>query len=161
MPCCPELTAILRAHIEREKLAPGDLLFQGEKGGVLAGSVSRRAGDRARERALTDDEYASPVAARVYDLRHTCLSEWLNVPVSLAKVAAWAGNSVAVLPEIYALCIDGQDADFKKRIDAARQPGCGPSGSGTAQAQSADWRRSQPDMVAIIPIVWSAAAQPV
>ncbi len=138
VPCCPELTAILLAHIEREHLKPGDLLFQGEKGGVLAGSVYRRTWERAREMALTTDEYASPVARRVYDLRHTCLSEWLNVPVPPPKVAAWAGNSVAVLLEIYALCIDGQDDDLKKRIDAARRPVPAPTDSGTAQAPPAD-----------------------
>jgi integrase len=120
VPCCPELASILREHIKREKLKPSDLLFQGENGGVLAGSVYRRTWTRAREQALTPDEYTSPVAKRVYDLRHTCLTEWLNVPVPPAKVATWAGNSVAVLLETYALCIDGQDDDLKKRIDAIR-----------------------------------------
>jgi integrase len=120
VPACPELTTILREHIEREELKPGDLLFQGEGGGVLAGSVYRRAWNRARKEVLGPAEYASPVAKRVYDLRHTCLTEWLNVPIPPAKVASWAGNSVAVLLEIYALCIDGEDDDLKRRIDARR-----------------------------------------
>ena len=111
VPCCPELTAILREYVEREGLKPGDLLFQGEGGGVLAGSVYRRTWNRARKEVLTPAEYASPVAKRVYDLRHSCLTERLNMPIPPAKVATWAGNSVAVLLEIYALCIDGEDDD--------------------------------------------------
>ncbi|MEV5517058.1 hypothetical protein AB0L50_29815 [Streptomyces flaveolus] len=35
--------AVLRQHIEDERLRPGDLLFLGEAGGILAGSVIRRA----------------------------------------------------------------------------------------------------------------------
>jgi integrase len=100
-------------------LGPEDLLFQGEKGGVLAGSVYRRAWRTARKSVLTERQYASPLARRVYDLRHTCLTEWLNAGVPPAQVAAWAGNSVAVLLTTYALCISGQDADLKKRIEAA------------------------------------------
>ncbi|MEW2509065.1 hypothetical protein [Streptomyces sp. NPDC046870] len=43
MPGHPALTRILRQHIADEQLQPGDLLFQGEFGGILAGSVIRRA----------------------------------------------------------------------------------------------------------------------
>ncbi|MFJ3334181.1 hypothetical protein [Streptomyces sp. NPDC086766] len=47
MPGHPALTRILRQHIEEEELQPGDLLFKGESGGILAGSVIRRAGRSA------------------------------------------------------------------------------------------------------------------
>ncbi|MFC1419162.1 hypothetical protein [Streptacidiphilus cavernicola] len=141
VPCCPELTAILRDHIKREGLKPGDLLFQGEKGGVLTGSVYRRTWDRARKEALSEAEYKSPVAQQVYDLRHLCLTEWLNRRVPPAKAAAWAGNSVAVLLEIYARCIDGEDDDIKKALDAA-VAALGPvPDSGRAQAQAPDQRQ--------------------
>ncbi|WP_231976066.1 hypothetical protein [Streptomyces sp. 3214.6] len=43
MPGHPALTRILRQHIEDEQLKPGDLLCQGDTGGILAGSVIRRA----------------------------------------------------------------------------------------------------------------------
>ncbi|MEV0978207.1 hypothetical protein [Streptomyces sp. NPDC049915] len=42
----------LRQHIEDEQLQPGDLLFQGESGGILAGSVIRRAWRSARKAVM-------------------------------------------------------------------------------------------------------------
>ncbi|MCD2466800.1 tyrosine-type recombinase/integrase [Streptomyces sp. MBT42] len=119
VPCRPALTRILRAHIEKEGLKPGDLLMQGEKGGDLAGSVIRRAWRRARKEVLTTYEFGTPLGRRVYDLRHTCLTNWLNAGVPAATVAEWAGNSVPVLLATYARCIDGQLDDLKHRIEQA------------------------------------------
>ncbi|MFF9840375.1 tyrosine-type recombinase/integrase [Streptomyces sp. NPDC013740] len=119
VPCRPALTRILRAHIEKEGLKPGDLLMQGEKGGDLAGSVIRRAWRRARKEVLTPYEFGTPLGRRVYDLRHTCLTNWLNAGVPPATVAEWAGNSVPVLLATYARCIDGQLEDLKQRIEGA------------------------------------------
>ncbi|MFD9244869.1 tyrosine-type recombinase/integrase [Streptomyces sp. NPDC059556] len=119
VPCRPALTRILRAHIEKEGLKPGDLLMQGEKGGDLAGSVIRRAWRRARKEVLTSYEFGTPLGRRVYDLRHTCLTNWLNAGVPPATVAEWAGNSVPVLLATYARCIDGQLDDLKQRIEGA------------------------------------------
>jgi integrase len=79
-----------------------DRLFQGQYGGILAGSVIRRAWRSAHENALTPEEFTSPLGKRVYDLRHTCLTRWLNGGVPPAQVAEWAGNSVSVLLAIYA-----------------------------------------------------------
>ncbi|WP_328970404.1 tyrosine-type recombinase/integrase [Streptomyces sp. NBC_00239] len=118
VPCRPALTKILREHVEREGLKPGALLFQGEKGEMLAGSVIRRAWRSARSETLTPEEYASPLARRVYDLRHTCLTNWLNDGVPPAQVAEWAGNSVPVLLAVYARCIVGHLNDLKSRIEA-------------------------------------------
>jgi hypothetical protein len=60
----------------------------------------------------------------VYDLRHACVSTWLNGGVQPAQVAEWAGHSVAVLLKVYAKCIDGQDQIAKRRIeDALRETG--------------------------------------
>ncbi|MEU1192338.1 hypothetical protein [Streptomyces sp. NPDC005859] len=98
----------------------GELLFQGEKGGMLAGSVIRRAWRSARAEVLTPDEFASPLGRRVYDLRHTCLTNWLNDGIPPAQVAEWAGNSVPVLLAIYARCIAGQLQDLKQRILARK-----------------------------------------
>ncbi|MFD9478721.1 MULTISPECIES: tyrosine-type recombinase/integrase [Streptomyces] len=118
VPCRPALTKILREHVEREELKPGDLLFPGEKGEMLAGSVIRRAWRSARQETLTPEEIASPLGKRVYDLRHTCLTNWLNDGVPPAQVAEWAGNSVPVLLAVYARCIVGHLGDLKKRIEA-------------------------------------------
>ncbi|MFI5616706.1 tyrosine-type recombinase/integrase [Streptomyces sp. NPDC051567] len=119
VPCRPALTRILRTHIEKEGLKPGDLLMQGEKGGYLAGSVIRRAWRRARKEMLNPYEFGTPLGRRVYDLRHTCLTNWLNAGVPPATVAEWAGNSVPVLLATYARCIDGQLDDLKQRIEDA------------------------------------------
>ena len=75
-------------------------------------------GQSARGR-VTPAEYASPLARRVYDLRHACVSTWLNGGVPPAQVAEWAGHSVAVLLKVYAKCIDGQDQIAKRRIEDA------------------------------------------
>ncbi|WP_374203450.1 hypothetical protein [Streptomyces antimicrobicus] len=62
--------------------------------------------------------YASPLAKKVYDLRHTCLTNWLNDGVPPAQVAEWAGNGVPVPLAIYARCIVGHLKDLKHRIEA-------------------------------------------
>jgi integrase len=98
-PCPPELVDILRARIQEAGLLPDDRLFPGEHGGVLAGSVYRRMWDRARSAILPLHVYASLTGRRVYDLRHTRLTMWLNNGIPPAEVAAWAGTSVAVAPD--------------------------------------------------------------
>lgn len=80
--------------------------------------------DKARRAALTPAEYASPLAKRVYDLRHACVSTWLNGGVQPAQVAEWARHSIAVLLKVYAKCIDGQEQIARRRIeDAPGDPG--------------------------------------
>jgi integrase len=74
---------------------------------------------KARRDALSAAEAASPLAGRVYDLRHACVSTWLNGGIPPAQVAEWAGHSVAILLKIYAKCLDGQDAISKRRIEEA------------------------------------------
>lgn len=117
----PALIAMLRVVIDRYDLQPGDLLFPGEGGGMLAGSVFRRVWSKARKAVLPEHEYSSPVGKRVYDLRHTCLTVWLNSGVPPAQVAEWAGNSVPVLLATYARCIVGQRADLLKRIEGVQE----------------------------------------
>jgi hypothetical protein len=55
----------------------------------------------------------------VHDLRHACVSTWLNGGIPPAQVAEWAGPSVTILLKIYAKCHDGQDAIAKRRIEEA------------------------------------------
>ena len=73
---------------------------------------------KARVVALSADEARSPLARRPYDLRHAAVSTWLNAGVPATQVAAWAGHSVAVLLQIYAKCLVGQEDAARRRIDA-------------------------------------------
>lgn len=124
VPVPPPLTRLLRAHLNTFGTGPGGRVFSGVYGDELASITYRRVWDKARRAALTPDEYASPLAKRVYDLRHACVSTWLNGGVPPAQVAEWAGHSVAVLLKVYAKCIDGQHQIAKRRIeDALGDPG--------------------------------------
>jgi hypothetical protein len=66
-------------------------------GGDVAESTLARVWDNACKATLTADEYRSPLARRLYDLRHACVLTWLAAGMQSAQVAAWAGHSVAVL----------------------------------------------------------------
>ncbi|MGW5096269.1 tyrosine-type recombinase/integrase [Streptomyces nodosus] len=120
VPIHPDLVAFLREIIGRYKLKPTDLLFPGENGGILAGSVFRRVWEKAREAVLQPHEFKSPAGKRVYDCRHTCLTAWLNKGIPPAQVAEWAGNSVPVLLAIYARCIAGQLANYLMQMEDIR-----------------------------------------
>ena len=119
VPTPPPLTRLLRAHLRDFPGGPGGRIFSGVQGGELASITYRRAWAKARLDTLTTAEAASPLAGRVYDLRHACVSTWLNGGIPPAQVAEWAGHSVAVLLKIYAKCLDGQDAIAKRRIEEA------------------------------------------
>ena len=79
----------------------------------------RRARINARQTALSAAEQTSPLARHPYDLRHACLSTWLNGGVYPTQVAEWAGHGVDVLLRIYAKCVVGQDELAKRRISEA------------------------------------------
>ena len=78
-----------------------------------------RAWHRAREAVLSEREFTSMLARRPYDLRHACLSTWLNAGVPPAQVAEWAGHSVDVLLRVYTNCVEGDDEVALRRIEAA------------------------------------------
>ena len=119
MPTAPQLTKLLRWHLKEFGTGPGSRLFWGVQGRELPSITYRRAWDIARKAVLSEAEYGSPLAKRPYDLRHACVSTWLNGGVAPAQVAEWAGRSVAVLLRVYAKCIDGQDQIAKRRIEDA------------------------------------------
>jgi integrase len=122
VPVHPELTTVLRDHLAHFGTAPDGRLFSGVRGGELPTITYRRAWIKARQAALTAAERASPLARRPYDLRHACLSTWLNGGVYPTQVAEWAGHGVDVLLRIYAKCVAGQDELAKRRIsDALRR----------------------------------------
>lgn len=108
VPARPELVCLLRDHLAAFGTSPDGRLFSGIRGGELP--------------TITPAEQASPPVRRPYDLRHACLSTWLNGGVYPTQVAEWAGHSVDVLLRIYAKCIAGQDELAKRRIaEALRQ----------------------------------------
>jgi integrase len=119
VPCPPALTRLLREHLALFNGEPAQYLFRGVQGGPLATITYRRAWDKARRSVLTEHEYRSPLARRPYDLRHACLSTWLNGGVAATQVAEWAGHSVEMLLRVYAKCLDGQDEIARRRITAA------------------------------------------
>jgi integrase len=119
VPCPPPLSKLLREHLALVNGEPAQYLFRGVQGGPLATITYRRAWDKARRSALTEHVYRSPLARRPYDLRHACLSTWLNGGVAATQVAEWAGHSVEMLLRVYAKCLDGQDEIARRRITAA------------------------------------------
>lgn len=133
VPSHPELVAVLRRHREQFGVGVQGRLFvtRTGKAGVpltppysnpLSMGTAYRVWSRARASALTPEQFVSPLARRPYDLRHACLSTWLNTGVPATQVAEWAGHSVNVLLKVYAKCIDGQDQAAKQRIEAALGP---------------------------------------
>lgn len=138
VPAHPELVLTLRNHVDQFGTGADDRLFvtrTGRRGIPLPPPYSNpismgtayRVWHRAREIALEEESAESPLARRPYDLRHACLSTWLNAGVPPAQVAEWAGHSVNVLLRVYSKCIDGQDEVAKQRIDAALQAETRPS----------------------------------
>ncbi|GAA3750783.1 hypothetical protein [Streptomyces tremellae] len=87
---------------------------------MFAGSVFRRVWAKAREAILSEHEFGTPTGKRVYDVRHTCLTTWLNSGIPPAQVAEWAGNSVPVLLAICARCIVGQLDNYLKRVEGVQ-----------------------------------------
>ena len=129
IPAHPELVETLRRHLCQFGTGPDGRLFvtrTGKAGKPLAAPFSNplstgtayRVWHKAREAALTPGQAASPLARRPYDLRHACVSTWLNAGVPATQVAEWAGHSVNVLLKVYAKCLDGQDEAAKQRIEA-------------------------------------------
>ena len=132
VPAHPELVRTLRRHLDEFGTCVGGRLFvtrTGRAGVPLAApycnpmslGTAYRVWHKARKAALPAELVDSPLARRPYDLRHACLSTWLNAGVPAAQVAEWAGHSVNVLLRVYAKCIDGQEESAKKRIEAALQ----------------------------------------
>ncbi|NMH90469.1 tyrosine-type recombinase/integrase [Pseudonocardia bannensis] len=119
VPSPPALTALLHTHLTNFGTGADGLLFRGVRGGQLAESTYCRVWRKARAASLSPAESASPMARRPYDLRHAAVSTWLNAGVPPTQVAEWAGHSVAVLLQIYAKCLAGQEDAARRRIAAA------------------------------------------
>ena len=119
VPACPELVAHLRAHVDEFGTAADGRLFIRANGGLMRYATFASVWARTREAVLTPTQFRSPLAKRPYDLRHACLSTWLNAGVAPPQVAEWAGHSVEMLLSTYTKCIDGQEQLAQQRIEAA------------------------------------------
>ena len=119
----PQLASILRTHFAEFPDGLDGRLFYGVRSESLPSTTYMQAWREARKAALTPREQRSPLARRPYDLRHACVSTWLNAGVAAPQVAAWAGHGVDVLLKIYAKTIEGQEAIAKLRIEAALDEG--------------------------------------
>jgi integrase len=119
IPCHPRLVQLLRAHLTDHATTADGRLFRGTRGGPIAESVYGRVWAEARRGALSAEEAAGSMAARPYDLRHACLTTWLNATGDAAQVAAWAGHSPNVLLRVYVRCVAGRDELAKQRIARA------------------------------------------
>lgn len=119
VPIPPQLVALLRKHLDEYGAAPDGRLFRGMSDGPLAETRYGAVWRRARQLALTPEQFESRLAARPYDLRHAGVSLWLNAGTPPTEVASRAGHSVAVLLRVYAACLDGEDASINSRISDA------------------------------------------
>lgn len=93
-------------------------------GGQSARNLPGHCGDaaeweEAREYALPPERVVSPLAGRPYDLRHACITRWLNAGVPIAEVARRVGNSPEVIHRRYHGCIDGHEEAANAKITRA------------------------------------------
>lgn len=119
VPLVPELVTILRHHVAAYGADPEGRLFRAANGGALRTNTYTAVWKRARAAAFTPEAARSPLGRRPYDLRHACVSTWLNGGVPATQVAEWAGHSVQVLLRVYAKCLDGQQHLARMRIEEA------------------------------------------
>jgi integrase len=119
VPMGPELALILYVHLDDFPTDAQGRLFIAERGGRIPSSIYSRTWRLARERVFDAETAASPLAKRPYDLRHACVSMWLNAGVEAPRVAEWAGHSLHVLLRVYAKCIDGGEQTARERVQAA------------------------------------------
>jgi integrase len=116
VPIPPVLVAILRAHLNEFGTAKEGRVFGNERGGVVGSSTYWRVWEEAREYALPPERVDSPLVGRPYDLRHACITRWLNAGVPIAEVARRVGNSPEVIHRRYHGCIDGHEEAANTKI---------------------------------------------
>lgn len=122
VPIHPDLVKLLREHIAEFGYGPGGRIFSLPRGGTVTNSAYLVIFHLARSAAFTEAEAESLAARRPYDLRHACVSTWLNATGDPPQVAEWAGHSVNVLMQVYAKCISGRQEANKRRIFDATRP---------------------------------------
>lgn len=91
-------------------------MFGNERGGLVRSSSYWRVWEESREYALPPERIDSPLAGRPYDLRHACITRWLNAGVPIAEVARRAGNSPEDIHRRYHGCLDGREEAANVKI---------------------------------------------
>ncbi|MDT0270023.1 site-specific integrase [Streptomyces sp. DSM 44915] len=119
VPIPPVLVAILRDHLRTFGTAKGGRLFANERGDLVGSSTYWRVWEEARALALPPERVDSPLAGRPYDLRHACITRWLNAGVPIAEVARRVGNSPEVIHRRYHGCVDGHEEAANAKITKA------------------------------------------
>ncbi|WP_374192988.1 tyrosine-type recombinase/integrase [Streptomyces sp. AV19] len=119
VPIPPEFVAMLRRHVERYGTAADGRLFRSERGLYVQTAAYGKTWKRAREEALDEQERATLVAERPYDLRHAGISFWLHSGVDPAECARRAGQSIEVMLRVYAKVLAGGQERANRRIEAA------------------------------------------
>lgn len=109
VPVPPELTEILRGHLNTFDPDDDGRLFYGVRGGELPVITYNRVWQAARAATFASAVLSTPLAQTPYTLRHAAVSTWLAGGVEPTQVAAWAGHSVEVLLKVYAKCLHGRD----------------------------------------------------
>ncbi|WP_026412116.1 tyrosine-type recombinase/integrase [Actinomadura oligospora] len=121
VPIAPALVAMLREHVKTYGTAPDGRLFweNTESRGPVSGQAYRRVWTATRKAALTEEEQASKLAVRPYDLRHGHASLLLSIGVAPTEVARRLGHSVAMLFTTYAHWLVGLEEQANAQIDRA------------------------------------------
>jgi integrase len=101
------------------KYAVREALLLTYRGGTYQPSTLWQVLPKARAKAFTPAQAASPLARRPYDFRHAGISWRLNAGITGPQVAEWAGHSVEVLYRIYAHCLEGDDERWLHRMEEA------------------------------------------
>ncbi|NED13645.1 site-specific integrase [Streptomyces sp. SID9124] len=119
VPIPPHFVRMLREHVAAHGTAPDGRLFRTNRGGLLQETGYGEVWAQARADVLTEDESASQLARRPYDLRHAGVSFWLSSGVDPMECARRAGHTIAVLFRVYAKVLARTQDRANRRIDAA------------------------------------------
>lgn len=110
VPIPPVLTKMLRDHIEAYGTAEDGRLFRAARSGRVRSTEYCEAWDKARGKALSEAEAATPLADVPYSLRRAGVSLWINSGADPVEVARRAGHSLTVLFRFYAKILRGQQS---------------------------------------------------
>jgi Phage integrase family len=119
VPIPPVLVTMLRAHVAQFGVGQDGRVFRSEQGNRINASTWWRVWDKVRRASLTEEQLATPLMRRPYDLRHAGVVWRLNSGVPPAEVASWAGHSVEMLTRVYVHCVTGMEDVWISRMDQA------------------------------------------
>jgi integrase len=103
VPIPPVLVQMLREHIDQFRTADDGRLFRTHRGNMFLPSTLWQLLQKAREKAFTPAQTASPLARKPYDFRHAGISWRLNAGTPATLVAEWAGHRRGPLPDLRSL----------------------------------------------------------